>query len=252
MDKRKLYNLLSDVLSQKELSMYLAATEKPSSVAELAQKINIDRVQAYALIKSLCNKGLLAQEIKNHGRTIVAEHPKKLKQLIGSKQRKLRRNELELDELIPELLDEFSVGGLRPRARFYEGVDGYLSMFEESLSEPADEIVHCGDLSVLYHVIGAEYDKKYYIPKRIEQGTPLRMIVYDDPDMRTLKKRDSQELRETRILSKEYYFSSFFLVYGDHVAISTPQNELMGIGIKSKSLSMMFKQIFEMIWNIAK
>jgi sugar-specific transcriptional regulator TrmB len=246
----KIKKILSEVLTEKEIAVYAASMESPSSVQELAKKSGLDRVQTYQIVKDLATKGLITQEIKKHGRTILAEHPKKLVQLLGNQQRKLRREELALEELLPEILSDYNLNGFKPKVKFFEGKEGYQKICEDVLNSKEKEFFQFGNVEEIREVLESEYTQNF-IQKRIGLGMYTKFLTIENQTTLTIRKDDKQDLRETRFLPAKYKLDAYKFIYGDKIAIISSKQELVGLVLESPVLTQMEKVIFNMLWEIS-
>ena len=100
MNNEKVKLILKEILTDLEIKVYLTSLESSLTIQELAKKAGLNRSGTYRIVENLISKGLLSREIKTAGQNIIAEHPKKVLQLLGNSQRKLRRKELDFQDSI--------------------------------------------------------------------------------------------------------------------------------------------------------
>ncbi|MDP2630609.1 MAG: helix-turn-helix domain-containing protein, partial [Candidatus Uhrbacteria bacterium] len=83
--KYKIQSFLDRIgLSHQEAVLYVTALEMgASSVAQLAKRAGIHRVEAYALTAKLLQRGLARQTLSKGRKLFEAQHPRQLEQLIA-------------------------------------------------------------------------------------------------------------------------------------------------------------------------
>jgi len=251
MDTIKIKNLLQDVLTEGEIKFYLQALGGVASIQEISKKIKLNRSGCYEIMESLTAKGLVSQEIKQRGRIVVAEHPDKLVKLLGNKQRKLRRNELELKDYLPELLSVFDTSGFKPKVKFYEGKQGYKTVAEDALnitSEPKELLVFI-NTDAFYEVIDLDYDNNHFIPERIKRNILGKGLIKRTPQAIELTKQNKKSFRETKFIPEDIVLSITAYIYQNKVAIFTSKKELSVLLIESQEIYEFFRSLFYNIWN---
>ncbi|KKU45025.1 MAG: Transcriptional regulator TrmB [Microgenomates group bacterium GW2011_GWA2_46_7] len=116
-------------MEEKEAKMYLAALEfGPTTIVKLAKKSGIKRTTIYEFIDDMVARGLIATSISVKRTLYSASEPVKLEQLI-EKQREI------IKEILPGLESLAKKSPQRPRVRFYEGVEGIRSVYNDTLSQ---------------------------------------------------------------------------------------------------------------------
>jgi hypothetical protein len=80
----------------------------------------------------------------------------------------------------------------------------------------------------------------------------VRVIGEVSPEIQSLKQRDKQELRETRMLPKDYFHSNIEIgIYGSKVFVIDYKQEF-GFIVESEEITRTMKMIFELIWGSGK
>ena len=252
MDKEKIKQILKEILTDLEIKVYLACLEGPLTIQELAKKANLNRSGTYRIIEGLINKGLLAKEIKQRGQRILAEHPRKVLQILSNEQRKLRREELSFQELLPEILSEYNIGVQNPKVRFYEGIEGFKNIMEQVVGdleiEKSKEYKVFAPTELFLEILQKHCPE--IIKKRIALGVKMKFITSSSTLAKERRgKIDKEELRERRILPKEFGFESVIIIFGGKVAILDLGREIMGLVIENIKINKTINTFFEFIWE---
>lgn len=234
-------------LTNKESALYIALLELgQSEVSTIASKARIKRPTAYFVLRDLENKGFVASVISGKKKKFVAEDPKKLLAMEKSKI-------TDLEIALPGLLGLKTKNEYKPGVKFFFGKDGVKSVYEETLLQPpGSEMLAIGNAqAVLENVYGFP---EWYIKRRVAGNIRMRAITPNTPAVAAVKQRDISELRHTRILDPLQFTAGVEInIYGNKVSIvSVMQNELVGVIIESKVLALAQKQLFEILWTVAK
>ena len=110
-----------------------------------------------------------------------------------------------------------------------------------------------GSLERFYDIITYEYDNEYYIPTRVKKRNKLKGLYFEkEVSEKFPKKRDAQELRQTKFLPEEFYQPTFTLIYRNTVVIFTSKKELIAVKIESEDIVKSEKAKFDLLWELIK
>ena len=124
-------------LSPAERTAYEALiTNGPMTPPQLGKLANLTRVNAYAALRGLAQKGLAQEKTVNKKRVYTPEPPTKLAGLAQAKAEQARAGQKAIEALIPSLMNQFSLISDRPGISHYEGLDGIIKIYEDSLRQP--------------------------------------------------------------------------------------------------------------------
>ena len=230
-------------LNKKEAAIYLATLELgEASALNITKKAGIQRTYFYDLSGRLIALGLLRQIKKGKKRFFTALEPDKLLDL---EEKKLKN----LQEALPQLKSLFNTKGQKSKIFYYEGLEGIRQIINDSLSFKSE---------VLFfetpQVVALDQQKllKEYIKKRIALGIKVRVIGEMSPEILSMKIRDKEELRETRILPKNIFSSDVEIgIYGNRIYIIDFKNEF-GFIVEDSNIARVLKMLFEIVWASGK
>jgi len=227
-------------LDDKESAIYLANLEIGISPArEIAQKANIQRTYFYDIAEKLIKEGVIKQIKKGKKRLFLASEPEKILEL---QEQKLN----ELKNSLPQLKAIQNTSGEKPKVYFYEGSDGINQINEDTLRYKG-EIT--GFTTPRFVSTDEEKLSRNYINKRISSKIRVRVIGEISNEVLQLKKRDKEELRETRMLPNDIFTSQVEIgIYGNKSCFVNYKNEF-GLIIEDSEISKTLKNIFELVWN---
>ncbi|MDE2020422.1 MAG: hypothetical protein KGJ13_08810 [Patescibacteria group bacterium] len=255
-DEKLAASLKSIGLSEKEVGVYLSALEMGrSTVARISRRAGINRTTGYAVLATLCAKGLVAVSGKEPKQEYLAEPPERIVSFL-EKRIQTREEEIAADqkriceakELLPQLKSMRTVGD-RPQIRFYEGVEGLRYVYEDTLTSK-DGIRAFATFEDMEASLGSFYPT--YIKRRAAKKIFSRGIVPHTPEAAARKKHDAEEYRELVLLPNEE--PSVFPeidIYGNKVMIAS-EKEKLGVIIESAGIAGAMKRLFELAWERAK
>jgi hypothetical protein len=134
----------------------------------------------------------------------------------------------------------------KPRVVFYEGEAGVQNIMEDTLNPSITLIRAYASLNELTDLFQG-YWPDYY-KRRAKKGIFVKSIYPADEMSFLHKQRDKEELRESRLIPKEFDFHMDIMIYGDKVAI-TSLREKFGVLIESKEMAESQRRIFDFIWE---
>jgi len=246
---KEIIKTLQDIgLSKEEVDIYLAGLELgESSVQNIAKKADIKRPTAYLIIDDLIKKGLFYQTFKGKKRLFGAQNPKDLEV-------ELKRKAHELTKIMPELNSIYNTLEFKPKIRFYEGLTGTLTVYNDilDLTPENGEILSFAGIKNFYDSFPKDFATDYFT-RRIKKNIRPKIIAIDSPESRDWVKNAEEEMREILIVPEnQINFSGDIEIYGDKVALISYKENFMTIVIESKEIANMQRLMFNLIWNNLK
>ncbi len=232
-------------LSEKEANVYIALLELgKATVSQISRRANINRTTGYDILDSLSSKSLVSISGKEPKQEYSAESPENLHKFIAE-EIKRKHEALKLTEtIIPELKSIHNITD-RPRVRFYEGTEGLMEVYEDTLtsSESIRAYATVDDM----HAALPNYFPKYY-KRRASAGIHIRAITPKTPIGIERRMQDQEEAREMAFVpADKYYFSPEINIYDNKVMIAS-WREKLGIIIESSEIADAMKKIYELAW----
>lgn len=176
-------------------------------------------------------------------RYFVAENPETIR-------RQLRSKEEVFTMLLPQLISLHNTSEIKPRIKFYEGVAGVKTIFEDTLTAKNKKL--CGILSVsdLFEMPGRKFMERY-VERRIQAEIKLRVIRSKSKDIKEVWPTDTQTLRELRYTTREMVFTMTMYIYNDKVSLISSTKENFGMTIESVEFNENIQHLFEALWQIS-
>jgi sugar-specific transcriptional regulator TrmB len=231
--------------SKKEVLVYLALLELgKGTVTQISRLAGINRPSGYHVLASLEAKELIRVSGKEPKQEYIAESPDQIEKLL---QKKIKNDEEYIKEarnIIPELKSIHNVSE-RPKISFYEGKEGLLKVYEDTLTSEGEILAYASVDDV--HETLPNYFPQYY-KRRAKKDIHIRAIFPDSEEAKKLQTMDEKEKRQSFLVSKDKFsFHPEINIYNNKVMIAS-WREKLGITIESKEIADAMKNIFELAW----
>ncbi len=232
-------------LDDKETKVYLALLELgETGIERISKKSEVKRTTVYDIISSLKAKGLVATYISRKKKYYYAESPEIILE-------NAEKNLENLKSSLPELLAMANMFDVKPKMRFYEGINGMKTVYMDTLKVPNSEICIWSAQDIF-----TEFDIKFifdtYVPKRVKNNIFSKGILANTEDMQKVKDADKENLRETRLVKENLPFEVELQLYGNNKIGVVSFKEKFGLIIESEKLHNTLKSIFTICWNSLK
>lgn len=250
-------------LNTKEGAIYLALLElgsQPASV--IGKKANINRSTAYLILDNLMAKGFVNQHVKADVKYFTATDPQIVSQMLESREKDAKEIRKEFAELLPEFYSMTNPLSIKPKVRFYEGIEGIKQVMEDVFTAK-ETILSWDALDSWFDGIAPL--KKFIVEfgklRSLKYKIPIKMLVVDTPRTRQYllkdypaRKKKTNPQMDIRWIPKDIQpFKNQINIYGDKVGIvSLAKNELLGVIIESHEIAKVHKSIFELAWRAGK
>lgn len=242
-------------LNDEESRIYISLTEKgPETTLELSRNTNINRTRLYRLLESLKKRGFIEEIVDENRRLAKAVGLHQLNLLV--KQQEIRTKLLHdtfanLQSLFPSSLETSQPG---TRVLFHRGVDGIKQMVWNTLQAKTELVGYT--YRRLDEIVGVKFSKEWH-EEWVYRKLKMRDIFSDDY-LASRKKGMGIHYSPEHFASK--YISSKILnvnhqvdIYNDVIAYyNWFEGEVFGIEIYNKKIAAMQKQLFEIVWKLAK
>lgn len=235
--------------TKKEAKIYLALLELgKGTVTQITRKAGLNRTTGYDILDSLANRELVSISGKEPKQEYIAESPDKILTALTSQ---IAQNKKQIEQaraILPQLRSIHNIGD-RPKVRFYEGKEGLIQVYEDTLTskETIKAFATIDDM----HKALPDYFPKYY-KRRAARGIHIRGIVPDTKLARERIKYNKEENRESALIpADKFYFSPEINIYDNKIMIAS-WREKLGIIIESAEIADAMKKIYELAWAEAK
>lgn len=241
--------LAQNGFTDKEAKIYLATLEiGEATVGSIATKTRIKRSTVYSLVEELLNKGILSMQKRRGIKRISALPPQVLIE-------RLRHSLVLAEGALPALLDMAYSSPLKPRVRFYEGIEGIKEVLLE-VNNAAK--VEPGMIFTDYELMPKEiFDFiRQLVPNRKSTENFLRIIVpMNARNVAVQEEEDRLHYAEHRIANFPVENNPIELTLFGNTKVgflSFTNNELFAVVVDSKAIYHTLKNLFLLVWSNAK
>lgn len=232
-------------LNKTKGTVYLAALSVGTGTAqEIALQAGLPRTTTHEILAQLLAMGLVSLTTRGRTRIYTAENPQKLKNILKEKERKL-------DAVLPELSSLLNTTGVRPHIRFYAGLSGIKTVFQDTLTCQSKVLRGILSMEDLYRVPGPEY-MDWYVGERINAGITLQVIRSAQKEVAEVWPASHAEKRELRYAPMNQIFPMTVYLYDNKVGLIGTQKENFGMIIESADLYQTFNNLFSVMWEVSK
>lgn len=240
------HQVLADLgLSQRQQLVYLALlTLGRASVQSIAAHADVERTSLYQVLQSLERLGLVGQQIVGKKRLFVAQDPEQLRTLLGRKQ-------AALSEVLPEIKALWTASDVRPRVRYYEGIEGMRTVIDDTLTAPDGQLQGILSTEDLFATVGQRWMDKY-VQRRIKAGIHLRVLRSPQKEVGEQWPTSQRDKRALRYTPDGMVFSMTMYVYGTKVALLSTRQENFGMLIESDEFATHQRNLFQALWQISR
>jgi len=215
-------------------------------------RIKIPRNTTRFILDKLVNKGFIKKTKRANTQLYTPEEPKNLINLLERKKvdvnAKIDNQINDLSNIMVELETKYRPESTRPKITFYEGDDGLIKVYEDTLK--SSETLRSFASFDAMHGILPDYFRTYY-KKRVENKIMIRSIHPGTPLARERTKNDKKEWRNSKLVpSKQYTFTPEIQIYDNKISI-TSLKEKLGIIIESQEIYTAMAVAFELAWKEA-
>jgi len=225
--------------------VYIAALNTgKGSALDIAKRAGLPRTTTHEILQYLVALGLISYVSKGRKRVYSAEPPTKLRALLQEKER-------ILETTLPELSSLFNTTGIRPKVRFYEGIAGVKTVFEDTLTVSTKLLRGILSMEDLYKIPGKDFMDDY-VKRRVGAGIKLKVIRSEQKEVEETWPFSAQEARELHYAPQDMIFPMTIYIYDKKVGIIATQKENFGMIIESEDFYTTFKNLFEVMWQVTR
>lgn len=237
-------------LTRNESLVYVSLVKLIEATAyTVSKETKIPKTTVYEILESLKDKGFVSKSRVNNASYYTAESANRF---LTNANEKVNIAKL----IIPELENVKHLNKDEPSVKFYTGEEGVKRAFDDvlvTLKESGEKM--------MYAV--ADRDMKDFVPtffskwleKREKLGVFTKLLTHED-EKRLLREPEifnNNELRETRLIPREYIFSTSMDIYANKVTIFSHKDQTPhAVIIESEYIAETLKKFFEFMWKFAE
>jgi len=233
-------------LTETEGKIYMSLLELGGAyVSVVARHSKLPRVNCYHTLENLIKKGFVSFVNKDRGRYYSAEPPQKIVNILEEKTKYARK-------ILPELLSITNALALKPKIKYFEGIEGVKNILEDTLTAKK-ELLGYSNLKGEAELFG-DYIQAY-AQQKMQNNIKTRIICPSSEESFSYvknyyPKNFPPELIEILFVNhREFWFENEIVIYNDKVAvISLNKDEIIGMIFESPVYAKSQRAIFNLAW----
>jgi len=248
-------------LSDKAALVYAAVLELgvayPSKVSQITK---LNRTTVYHILTDLSIKGLITEIERKNKLCYQIEKPDRLIAYTKKQAQLAEDRAVRATKLLPEIQGLFATTPNKPRVRYFEGLDGVLTVFEDHVSEQKPyEMLAYSNVEELVKITPEKFAREY-IKKKEKLGVTTRAIFPDTPfghayNQDIYGEVSKQTLVQARFIPADQFpYEGEVTMYGKNKVsiINFQKDTLIGVIIEDQMIADMMRMVFELAWKGAK
>lgn len=239
-------------LKEAEVEVFNAIIGRGSQPAtRIAKWCGRARNTVRGILDKLVHDGYVIRTRRGNVHLYAVESAQGISKVLRSKMELVRHemlDRLKSVEKFADILQEKSFSR-RPRITFYEGFDGLVKVYEDTLTS-SETLRSWGSFDANQDAL-PQYFKNYY-KRRAGRKIHMRSIHPDTPLARNRARRDRAELRKSVLVdARRFNIQPEIQIY-EHKINIVSWKEKLGIIIESEEIANAMKQIFELCFEKAQ
>jgi sugar-specific transcriptional regulator TrmB len=253
MNKTKLEESLTKLgLNEKEIEVYLyLVTNGGTTPLDISRGTKVNRTTAYRILDKFNQMSLVSETLEGKTSIFEANDPKSLHSLLVQKESELQLLKQTLNSLVEDLSSIQCTKGGSSKVLHYRGKEGVKQLLWNTLSAN-DEVVGYGyiDWNAVVGRIYAERLRQEYVYRKLKAREVQNFDIPDYTEEDTYKKK----LYQLRIIPESVLkINHDTYIYNNVYAVCYfYKEEYWGVEIYNENIANAQKQIFEILWKIAK
>ena len=250
MNKDVLYDL---GFTKGEVEVYLALLKiGQSSIGKIVEVSRVTKSKVYDILNKLKNKGVVSSSVKDGVQFFNAAAPQFLLELVEREEEEIEKTKIELEEMLPSLIDLQTEASKQQRTEIFEGFRGLKNAFQVAANEfkKGEEFLVFG----VDNVLNAQQLRFFvdYHKKRVQAKVKTKVIF--TANLRGVDEyhQKPDPYNEERFLDQTSAIP--INIYKDIVIIPLleKREKETTILIRNERLAKGLRQFFYTLWDISK
>lgn len=242
-------------LSHHESLIYTKLLEAGDLTAGILSKVTkIKRPTVYLTLKELEARGIVS-EIVGKRKLFRAENPDKLYKITKRRRRKLIDDELELDQLIPTLLNITKHQTTETDVKVVYGMEAIKNLLEDISASRQSWYFFGSSENILKAIPAKDFQELLEETNKLrEKATRPKVYFITDRGIKKIThfKAPKPLIREIKILPHIIKEKSALLIYENKVVILNIDENIFATVIESRETAGMVRLMFKMLWESIK
>ena len=242
-------------LNSSETIMFLAlcSLQENAPLKNIISQCGMTEFTGYRTARRLVDKGL-AEIYQDAGLKWI--NPSSMQALVKSvakEQRKLRRLELNLQDLAVR----YNLASDQKKdMTVFEGTDNYADVYDCLPEQCDDQLLIFGAVNNIWKVTGNDFNSSYeisWINRRMKGGTKAVVVENNPADFPGIVKKDTRQLRNTRFFGDSYEPDQVTFLSGGKAWLFETSTRLPRVTvIEHRGLVQQIKKYHGLLWNMSQ
>lgn len=244
-------NILQKIgLNDKEAKVLLTLYEYGDQTAGLiSKKSKVNRSTCYQILDNLKSKGLVSSYKKRDILFFHADDAQGLSQMLENKMDTVISQMKFLKDNIESLKALSASLGIKPKVKFYEGLEGVKKVYLDSLVENKDKEILAFFGKNFYTKELQNFITDVYLPRRLERNIKLKGII----ESSIFASDDNSQLRERMPFQLDIEIELEMNIFNDKVAfISYSNQQYIAVVIEDAKIGQALRGMFKLMWGLLR
>lgn len=244
LEQKEIIEVLTNLgLNEKDRRVYFALLSSgETTISPLSKVLNYPLTTIQSVLIRLDKKGLVNVGKRKSRHVYEANDPSVLKRI-------LERQIEEVSNIMPILNKIKSNEELSGKIKVYYR-ERVSDVFHEALKSKEKIVYEIVSAKDFQEVIG---EKFHFTRRRKKEGVYLKSLRVEKHEIKKYNKTIHElELREAKFLPAEMDFRSSIMMWDNKVAFFATKGEGLAFIVESKSISIMMRQMFDLMWSVSR
>jgi predicted transcriptional regulator len=236
-------------ISDQATRLYTALLQTNNyNLTKLAKQLKISRPHHYKLLAELQKNSLVQMEKgENKDNHLQVSPPTQILEMVREQQQNLGNLENNFMQVLPGLMSEFNQGTAASKVKIVTGTKDFLKLLMSIAEEERRSLIYFGSIEHFIDCISWE-NQELWMNARVAAGMKIDALVLESAEAYLLKRRDKEQLRETRILECKDTFVTSYHVFSNKTVFWQPKAKL-AILIEDQHIALMMRAMFYALWE---
>lgn len=229
--------------NKKDQTVYVALLGlPPTTLTPLARLVRLPVTTVQSVLARLETFGVVNVTKRKSRHVYEALEP-------GALQKLMERRLEEVVGIVPLLssLIKDAGGSSNVKVFYRERMNDIFNAALEAKGKMVYEIVSAADIQ---KILG---EKFHFSRRRIAASVRLKSLRVESREIKNYNREiDRRELREARFLPREFSFQASVYFWDTTTALFSTTEEGVAVLIESRTITDMFRQMFEMLWSVSR
>jgi sugar-specific transcriptional regulator TrmB len=233
-------------LTKQESEVFIATTKLGvAKASSIAKKCDFGRSAVYYTLSLLKEKGFISEIIQSGVQHYSAATPTRIIEILDEEKEKQKAT---ITDVLDELKEIRTSAIESPKIEFFEGYEGFKTVVSRLLEYDHKDYCCYVSAQILDYL---PHFHEQFRKKRAAKGIRIRSISQRNTNIESIKKRDKEELRETRYNEKILKDTNIlqYILDDSVMIIRANKKEQSAIHIQNEEFATLQKNIFEEMWK---